>query len=75
MQCESDQGHYATEAMEKRVLDMQAKVMTQTCLVFIPRPIVDNIIQPEGYRMRCVMLLFLVVLLLIRIRPKGQAKG
>ena len=44
--CESEQGHYVTEAMEKRVLDMQAKVMTQTCHVFIPRPIVDNIIQP-----------------------------
>ena len=74
--CESEQGYHATEVMEKRVLDMQPKVMSQACHVFIPRPIVDNI-QPEGgcQRMSCVMLLFLVVLLLITYCPEKEGRG
>ena len=48
----TEQGYQATEPKEKRVLDMQPKVMTQAYHVVIPRPIVDNI-QPEGQRMRC----------------------
>ena len=74
--CESEQGYHATEVMEKRVLDMQPKVMSQACHVVIPRPIVDNMQPAEGggQRMSCVMLSFLVVLFLITHIPRGRTE-
>ena len=75
--CESEQENHATEVMEKRVLDMQPKIMSQACHVVVPRPIVDNIQAEVGatQRMSCVMLSFLVVLLLITHCQEKGGRG